>query len=74
MRINDLGNDPQLLEAFDLLVRELAADPNKKTFDARRSAAWVVLRDAIYRAESHLQREDRYVVKHERVSGGMIGE
>ena len=56
--MNDLGNDPQLLEAFDFLVKESADRPDSKTFDARRLAAWDVLRAAIRRAEQRSQDEE----------------
>jgi hypothetical protein len=55
---NDLGNDPELLAAFDHLVQCLKEEPDKRTFDARRLAAWAVLRGALDRAEASSRVED----------------
>jgi hypothetical protein len=49
---NHFGNDPELLVAFDHLVQCLNEEPDKRTFDGRRLAAWAVLRVALDRAEA----------------------
>jgi hypothetical protein len=56
---NDLGNDPELLEAFDIL-RQFPTKVPDREMSVDRVAALAVLRAALDQAETSLQDVDLY--------------